>query len=102
MIEDIDVDERMTPSRAELLRRAYGLNVGDLVYCATEQYRFSRFGGIDDGMPWIYAYKLQRNGRVEQKPSRVCVWRRVLGDGSLGERCPRGVERRLGARLEGV
>jgi len=102
MTTDIDVDRRMTPSRAELLRRAYGLNVGDKVYCARETYVFNRFGGIDDGMPWIYGYRVQKNGGMEGRESRVCVWRRVLADGSLGERCPRGVERRLNAKLESV
>ena len=93
-MEDMDVsDGKMTSRRAELLRESYGLEAGDMVLCAGERYRFSRFGGVDDGMPWIYGYRLQLNGRMEACESRVCVWRRVLGDGELGVRCPRGADR---------
>lgn len=71
--------DKLDAVRAEALRVKFGLNVGDVLWCGGVQHSFARFGGIDDGNPWIVAYKMQVNGKYQVDPVRLCVWRRSKG-----------------------
>ena len=70
---------RFTKKKAQHLCHEHGLKTGDVLWCGGERYVFDDFGGVDDGNPWVVAYKMLDGGHMSGVASRLCVWRRVPG-----------------------
>lgn len=59
----------------ERLAVEYGLVVGCVLRAYGGRYVFSGVGGLgDDGAPWVWAYKLKKNGKTYSEPTRLDRW----------------------------
>ena len=57
------------------LCEAWGLKPGCVLVAHGQRYVFGRVGGrLADGKPWVWAWRLKKNGKTYAEPTRLDRW----------------------------